>query len=96
LLDAPLAPEQALFMLIVVAGFTKFPFFHDACFGSFPFNPACLTKGFAPFFCRPFPDGLALAYFPALACLSIRSSKNVVDRFMEIPLCVHSPREQKV
>src|ERR1700722_14343199 len=66
------APEQTRFMLVVVAGFAKFPFFHDARLGSFPFNRACLTEGITAFFRRPFPHGLALSCFPACASVSFR------------------------
>jgi hypothetical protein len=71
-LYASLAPARTPLSSVLMAGFAKLPFFHDARLGSFPFNPACLSEGFAPLCRRPFPDWLAFASFPAIIGISIK------------------------
>lgn len=67
-----LASAKTPLALVLMAVFAQFPVFHDTRLDSLGFNPLCLTEGFAPFFRRPFPDGLAVAYFPAFASVSVR------------------------
>jgi hypothetical protein len=79
LLDALFAQTKTPFALVLIAGFTEFPIFPDACLSVLTLNPASLKEDFAPFFRRPFPDRLALAYLPAFASISIRLRRSFVE-----------------
>jgi hypothetical protein len=78
LLPASLAPANAPIALVIVAIFAQLGCIHDTRFDFLALNPACLKKRFAPFFRRPFSDRLLLAYFFALASISIGLRENSV------------------